>query len=193
MLTTSEKYLIELIKKGDQKAFEFLFKNYYSDLCKYARNIVLNDATAEDMVMDVFVKIWEAETKLEITTSLSGYLYTSVHNHSLNYLTRKHKRFIELSPETIEILNRLIPASDNSVLSDGINMAELSQRIEKCIKLLPDECRNIFIMSRTDELPNKEIASRLGISENTVKVQIYRAMKKLKLLLKDFFPESMLL
>ena len=193
MLTTSEKYLVELIKKGDQKAFEFLFNNYYADLCKYARNIVLNEATAEDLVMDVFIKIWEAETRLEITTSLSGYLYTSVHNHCLNYLTRKHKRFTELNPETIERLNALIPSSDNSAPLDRITMAELSQQIEKCIELLPDECRNIFLMSRTDELPNKEIARRLGISENTVKVQIYRALKKFKVLLKDFLPGSLLL
>jgi len=193
MLTTSEKYLVELIKKGDQKAFEFLFNHYYSDLCKYARNIVMNEATAEDLVMDVFVKIWEAETRLEITTSLSGYLYTSVHNHSLNYLTRKHKRFTELNPETIERLNTLISSSDSSAPLDRINMAELSQRIEKCIELLPDECKNIFMMSRIDELPNKEIARRLGISENTVKVQIYRALKKFKVLLKDFLPRSLLL
>jgi RNA polymerase sigma-70 factor (ECF subfamily) len=186
MLTTSEKYLIELIKKGDRNAFEFLFNNYYSDLCKYATSVVLNEATAEDLVMDVFVKIWEAESKLEITLSLSGYLFTSVHNHCINYLTRKHKRFSELNPKTIDRLNTLITSPDISAPLERISMAELSQQIEKCIELLPEECRNIFLMSRIDELPYKVIANRLGISENTVKVQIYRALKKLKIFLKDF-------
>jgi len=186
MLTNSEKYLIELIKKGDQNAFEFLFKSYYSDLCNYATKIVLNEATAEDLVMDIFVKIWEVESRLEITSSLSGYLFKSVHNHCINYLTRKYKRFSELNPKTIEKLDKLIPCCDISPL-DRINLTELSQRIAECIELLPPECKNIFLMSRIDELPNKEIANKLGISENTVKVQIYRALKKLKMHLKGFF------
>lgn len=193
MLTSAEKYLVESIREGDPKAFEFLFRNYYADLCKYARNIVSNEATAEDLVMDIFIKIWEAEARLVITTSLSGYLFTSVHNHCLNYLTRKHKHFTELNPDTIEKLNKLIPVSNGSDPFDTINTAELAKRIEICVESLPDECRKIFLMSRTEGLPNKVIANNLGISENTVKVQIYRALKKLRILLKDFLPTSTLL
>jgi RNA polymerase sigma-70 factor, ECF subfamily len=186
MLSTTEKYLIESIKEGDRKAFEYLFRIYYADLCKYAGNLVPNENIAEDMVMDIFVKLWEAENKLLVKTSLAGYLFTSVHNHCLNYLTRNHKRFTELKAETIEKLNAIIPLTDNSDLFDGIDLKELSQRIEKSVNLLPQECKKIFLMSRSDELPNKEIAARLGISENTVKVQIYRALKKMRTLLKDY-------
>lgn len=192
MLSLSEQYLIESIKKGDQKSFEFLFKSYYSDLCKYARNIVHNETTAEDLVMDIFVKIWEAESKLGISSSLSGYLYQSVHNHCLNYLTRRHKQFSELNAETIKLLNTLISPDASFDPSEGINLAELSNRIEQSIEHLPEGCRKIFILSRTEELSHKEIAQRLGISENTVKVQIYRALIKLRILLKEFLPISLL-
>lgn len=192
MLSLSEQYLIESIKKGDQKSFEFLFKSYYSDLCKYARNIVHNETTAEDLVMDIFVKIWEAESKLGISSSLSGYLYQSVHNHCLNYLTRRHKQFSELNAETIKLLNTLISPDASFDPSEGINLAELSNRIEQSIEHLPEGCRKIFILSRTEELSHKEIAQRLGISENTVKVQIYRALIKLRILLKEFLPISFL-
>lgn len=188
MLNLAELYLIESIKRGDQKSYEFLFKSYYSNLCKYARNIVQNESTAEDLVMDVFVKIWEAESKLVIKSSLSGYLYQSVHNHCLNYITRKHKRFSELNPETIERLNILTPTDSSYDPLELMNMDELSARIEKSIEYLPEACRKIFIMSRREELPHKEIARQLGISENTVKVQVYRALIRLHILLKEYFP-----
>jgi len=191
MLTLTERYLIELIRNGDQKAFKFLFTHYYSDLCRYAKNIVSNETLAEDIVMDVFVKVWEAEKILCISTSISGYLFTSVHNHCINYLTRKHKRFTELDQSTIEKLNKMIPENGAPTPLDSLNISELAAVIEQSIKSLPEECRKIFIMSRNEGLSNKEIASLLGISENTVKVQIYRALKKLRVLLTDFLPPSL--
>lgn len=188
MLNLAEQYLVESIKKGDQKSFEFLFKSNYSNLCKYARNIVHNEITAEDLVMDIFVRIWESPEKLMISTSISGYLYQCIHNHCINYLTRKHKQFSELNAETIEKLNILIPPDPSSDPIMGINILELSNRIEQSIEYLPEECRKIFILSRKEELSHKEIAAQLGISENTVKVQIYRALIKMRILLKEFLP-----
>jgi RNA polymerase sigma-70 factor, ECF subfamily len=188
MLNLAELYLIESIRKGDQKSFEFLFKSNYSNLCKYARNIVHNEITAEDLVMDIFARLWESSEKLVISTSISGYLYQCVHNHCINYLTRKQKQFSELNKETIEKLDILITADASSDPLMGINIVELSNRIEKSIDHLPVECRKIFILSRTEELSHKEIAMKLGISENTVKVQIYRALLKLRALLKEFLP-----
>jgi RNA polymerase sigma-70 factor (ECF subfamily) len=188
MLNLAEHYLVESIKKGDQKSFEFLFKSYYSNLCKHARSIVQNEETAEDLVMDVFVKLWEAESKLVISSSLSGYLHQSVHNHCLNYLTRKHKRFSELNSETIELLNALVPPDASFDPFESVNMEELIIRIEQSIDHLPEEARKIFIMSRKEELSHKEIAVQLGLSENTVKVQIYRSLIKMRILLKEYLP-----
>ncbi len=188
MLNLAEQYFVESIKKGDQKSFEFLFKSYYPSLCKYARNIVHSETTAEDLVMDIFVRMWELPEKLVIVTSVSGYLYQTVHNHCINYLTRKHKQFSELNAETINQLNILIPPDLSTDPLMEINIAELSIRIEQSIEHLPVECRKIFILSRTEELSHKEIAEKLGISENTVKVQIYRALLKLHVLLKEFLP-----
>jgi RNA polymerase sigma-70 factor, ECF subfamily len=186
MSTLSERLIIESIKKGDRKSFEYLFKNYYSNLCKYAGKIVHNDVTSEDIVMDVFARLWEAGTNLIITTSISGYLYKSVHNQCINYLSRQHIRFSELDAVTNEKLNGLIPPDLICNQLDNLNVDELNIRIEQGIMQLPEECRKIFILSRGEDLSNKEIASRMGISENTVKVQIYRALIKLRSFLKDF-------
>lgn len=187
-LTPSDRYIVESIKAGNKNAFEFLFKTYYPDLKNYANNIVGNEVIAEDMVMDVFVKLWEMEKMLEIKTSVAGYLFTSVHNHCINYLTRKHKRFPGLNAETIDKLDLRIPVSGENDAISNINLSELSGRIEKGIDILPYECRKIFIMSRMEGMTNREIAEKLRISENTVKVQIYRALKKFRVLLKEFLP-----
>ena len=186
MLTITEQFFIESIKKGDKKAFEFLFNKYYSDLWKYATNLVKDNAYAEDLVMDVFVRFWEEGPRLNIKTSLSNYLYRSVHNHCLNYLTRKHKRFPGLNQVIIEQLDSLISLKDSNDPFEGICCSELSKQIDAGINQLPEECRKIFIMSRIEDTPYKDIATRLGISENTVKVQIFRALKKLYKILGDY-------
>mgnify|MGYP001031053467 CR=1 FL=1 len=188
MLSSSDKYLIESIKQGDQKAFRFLFDNHYASLSRYAMNMVHSAETAEDIVMDVFTKLWETGAGLDITSSLQGYLYRSVRNACLNYLTRTHKRFTELSAETIEKLDKAVNPLEMYSIPESLSMSELSQAIERCMEKLLEECRKIFLMSRVDEISHKEIASRLGISENTVKVQIYRALKKFRVLLMEFRP-----
>jgi RNA polymerase sigma-70 factor (ECF subfamily) len=192
MLTTSDKFLIESIKEGNKNAFEFLFKSYYPDLKTYAKNIVNSDVVAEDMVMDVFVRLWELENRLEIKTSLAGYLFTSVHNHCINYLTRNKKRFPAVNVETIDKLNALVSLSGENDAINTINLSELSNRIEAGIEILPDECRKIFLMSRMEGMTNREIAEKLGISENTVKVQIYRALKKFRVILTEFLPDRVI-
>jgi RNA polymerase sigma-70 factor (ECF subfamily) len=188
MLKPAELFLIQSIKRGDQKSYEFLFKSYYSKLCKHARNIVQNDDTAEDLVMDIFVKVWEAESLAAAKTSISGYLFQSVHNHCLNYLTRTHKRFSELNPETIERLNALALPDPSYDPFERLNAEELGIKIELSIDQLPEQTRRIFILSRKEELSYKEIAEQTGLSENTVKVQIYRALIKLRILLKEYLP-----
>jgi RNA polymerase sigma-70 factor, ECF subfamily len=186
MSTLSERLLIESIRKGERNAFEFLFKSFYSGLCRYAGRIVHDESTAEDIVMDVFAKLWETCKDIQISTSLSGYLYRSVHNQCLNKLTRKHMLFSELNEETIRQLNNIIPPDFICHQLDKISLDEMTSRIEQGVMQLPEECRKIFLLSRNEDLTNKEIASRMGISENTVKVQIYRALNKLRYCLKEF-------
>jgi len=186
MLTTAELFLIESIKSGDKKAFEFLFSKYYSNMWKYATSLVRNDAAGEDLVMDVFIRLWETAPGIDFRTSLAGYLCQCVHNHCINYLTRHKKRFPGLSQETLKILERTIPANGADNPDDKLCFAELSNKIEAAIDKLPEECRKIFNMSRFEEYSHEEIAEKLGISQNTVKVQVYRALQKLREIIRDY-------
>lgn len=181
-----DKQLLELLSKGDYKTFEIIFKSYYPLLCRYANSIVRDAATAEDLVSDVMARFWEKSAELKIKTSLRSYLLRSVYNTSLNYITRYRSRYSEIDGETFKKLASLWPEPDSVMPEDRIMEEELREKLQSVIQELPIECGKIFVMSRIDALSHKEIAERLNISENTVKVQIYRALTKIKKALKDY-------
>jgi RNA polymerase sigma-70 factor (ECF subfamily) len=180
-MTGIEKELIESLKKGNPKSFELVFKTYYSRLCTYAFDFTRQLETAEDLVKDFFLNFWINREKLEIKTSLSGYLFRSVHNQCLNYLEREKKKKLEISSDNLYLFElKLRQPLSNDYPIGSLLAKEMESQIEEIIENLPEQCREIFKLSRFDELPHKKIAEKLNISENTVKVQIYRALKKIK-------------
>jgi RNA polymerase sigma-70 factor (ECF subfamily) len=180
-MTGIERELIESIKKGNSKSFELIFKIYYKRLCTFAFHYTQQLEMAEDIVKDFFETFWVNKEKLEIKTSLSGYLFCSVKNSCINYIERDKRRKKTVS---IEELSRLEikysePYSNDYFLGD-IFEKELEQKIFAAIEKLPSGCREIFKLSRIEGLSHKKISEKLKISENTVKVQIYNALKNLK-------------
>ncbi len=175
-----ERQLINSIKEGNQKSFELVFKTYYARLCTFAFGYTKQMETAEDLVKDVFVNIWNNHKKLEIKTSVSAYLFRSVKNACINYLERDKNRKLlsidELKQQEIKIAE---PLSTDYPISK-ILASELEDRIHTEIEKLPESCREVFKLSRFEGLSHKKIAEKLQISENTVKVQIYRALSKIK-------------
>ena len=175
-----ENDLVKSIKKGNEKSFELIFRTYFLKLCTYALSYTKQLETAEDLVKDVFVNLWNNRKQLEIHSSLSGYLYHAVRNSCINHLKRdKNKK--NLSIEELRYLELKIkePLS-NDYLIENIFTSELEDKINLQIKKLPKTCRQIFELSRFEGLSHKKIAEKLNISENTVKVQIYRALKRMR-------------
>lgn len=186
MLTERETYLLESIQKGDYKAFEELFISYYSSLCKYAYSFVRSAETAEDLVSDFFMKLWEQPDSAVISTNLRAYLFRSIHNICLNYVARNRRNFQQLDEETVNKLNSLIPLWMEGDQLDLLLTVELEEKIEEAIKTLPEACGKIFFMSRKEGLSHKAIAEKMNLSENTVKVQIYRALVKMREFLNEY-------
>ncbi|WP_423128759.1 RNA polymerase sigma-70 factor [Gaoshiqia sp. Z1-71] len=184
-----EQELLKSVYKGNKKGFEILFRTYYKRLCAYAVSFVSQNDLAEDIVTDVFLKLWERRETLDISESVSSYLFRSVKNACINYLNREKSRKHTISENEISWLNLKInyPVSDKYPLSELIGR-ELEEKIREEIEKLPEQCREIFYLSRFEELSHKQIAEKLGISENTVKVQIYRALTKLRSGLKHYLP-----
>jgi len=197
-MTTLEKELITSLRNGNKKSFELIFKTYYYRLCTYAYSYTRQLETAEDLVKDVFVSFWNNREKLEIKTSLSGYLFRAVRNSSINFLERDKNRNKTMSIEEINYLNLKIAEPISTDYPIGRILAnEMERQIFFEIEKLPDSCKQIFKLSRFEGLSHKKIAKKLNISENTVKVQIYRALKNLKdtmnprsILLYQFFKKN---
>lgn len=186
-MTGFEKELILSIKKGNQKSFELVFKSYYTRLCTYAFDYTKQLETAQDLVKDFFLHFWNNRENLEIKTSLSGYLFRSVHNHCINYLTREKNRNPEIISENLYLIELKLKQPLTTDYPIGYLLAkEMEDQILGEIEKLPGQCREIFKLSRFDDLSHKKIAEKLNISENTVKVQIYRALKKLKKAIPSF-------
>lgn len=174
-----EKIWMKKIQSGDAKAFEMLFHQYYGHLCLFATKILNNDAAAEEVVQEFFVKLWEKKEQLSIETSVKNYLFRAVKNQCLNYI--KHNFVKENYIKTKENENQLeIDFEENYVEVD------LARKIKESIDSLPEKRRDIFRLSREEGLKYREIAQKLNISIKTVEAQMGLAIKNLREKLKDY-------
>lgn len=179
-MEVNEKGLIALLGKGDEKAFEDVFKTHYRSLHAYAFTLLKDEAAAEEMVQNVFYKLWERSEGLTISGSVAAYLYRAVHNESLNYLKHLKVR----SEHHLYVSHRA--GQDRESASKSLHLKELEARLRQAMNDLPEQCRTIFQMSRFEELRYREIADRLDISVKTVENQMGKALKILRSKLVEF-------
>jgi len=175
----SEPEIIEKINAGDTKIFEALFREYYYNLCRFTAALIKSSSVAEDIVQEVFVKVWENRAKLSPVGSLKTYLYRASKNRALNYL--KH---LEIVNNWAEVSCEKISTKSSDPENEFLKK-ELFSSINDAVKKLPEKCRTIFILQRKEGLTYKEISEVLNISVNTVETQMGRALKKLR---KIMFP-----
>jgi len=174
-----DQNLAGLMGKGDEKAFELLFRKYYQALCLFSKHLLNDDEMAEETVQDVFVKIWHKRENIHIESSVKHYLFQSVRNHCYNQLQHKKIRSQYVQKIILESQNEI--KHDNYFIEPG-----LKEKIEKAVGSLPPRRQEIFILSREEGLKYKEIAERLNISIKTVEAQMGLALKYLRDALKDF-------
>ena len=165
-----ELQLLSQIKGGNEKAFKKLFYMYSDKLFVWAFKIIQNTEAAEDIVQDFFIRYWEKREILSFQPSFSAYAYKSIYHAALNYL-RDNERFVYGYEITIDLI-------DEDVEEDDVN--ELTQLLQKAIDELPERCKKIFVMATIEKKKYTEVADMLGISVNTVKVQVSKAFRILK-------------
>jgi len=175
-------YLWNRIQQGDEKAFDTLFKELYPYLRCFAYRLLHNLPEAEEIVQDSFINLWQNKNQIVLKGSLKSYLYQIVHNLSINRLahfkTQKFKPNSIVNPEQWIQIHKSYEVEDSFV---EIFMAkETENLIVKMIERLPDKCREIFMLSRFENLSYKEISHKLQLSPITVRVQIFKALKFLK-------------
>lgn len=172
----------KLVQEGDKKSFEQIYLRLYKPLCMFACNIIKDRELSEELVNDLFLKIWTNREFIIINGSVKGYLFQAVHNLSLNMIKQMSTNKAEILSRVTETKWKFIEETYmiNQFLLENIMAEETENRIRHIVDNLPDQCREIFILSRFQGQTNQEISKQLDLAENTVRVQIFRALHKIK-------------
>ena len=167
----------EAIKRGNIKAFESLFQEFYPSMCTVATKFITDQIAAEDIVQEAFIKLWEKREAYQDIPSLKTFLYVSVKNLCFNYIRDKKQTVDYTSPEV---------ENQEAIFKDLLIEEETYRIIDDAVNALPPQSARIVKMY-LDGKQNKEISEILGISVNSVKTLKYNALNSLKILLKDYF------
>lgn len=180
-VSQSDVQLMNKIRIGDLDAFRLLFERYYTPLCNFANSYLQDDFIAEDVVQELYTKLWEERTKLRFSGSIKSYFYMAVKNRSLNRLNAEITR----RKYTGDFRLR-----QNELISDvDIEQEEFRNYLFECIGKLPPRCKTVFEKSRFEDLKQEEIASEMQISVKTVKAQIGKALKLVRACIEIVYPE----
>jgi len=162
---------VEKLKKGDYNAYTLLMNNYYKNLCGYANLFTKDPSKSEDIVQNVFVKLWIYRKKVDSNIPIKRYLHKSVYNEFIDQY-RKNKSVVTLEEKHLKAINTII--DDNS-----FDIEKLMTRVNDEIEKLPEKCKKVFILNKKEGLTHDEIAEYLQISKKTVEGHITRAFKVL--------------
>jgi len=161
----------------DKNRFKEVFKEYYNPLCNFAASITSDRKMAQDVVQDVFTKLWDKRNDLVINSSEKSYLFQAV-KHRAFELLRKRKNESKLNVSEFEE-----SYSSEKDLEDQASKYMLKEYLYSSIRQLPPKCQEIFVLNKVNGLTYSEIADDLDISVKTVENQIGRAYRKLRILM----------
>lgn len=168
----------------DEKV-ELLFRKYYAGLCKSLYRVLRDATLAEDIVQEVFLKVWEMRETLKMDEAIQSYLYRSCYNTALNFLKQR-------KPNT-DIDDLEIPVAGGETPEKHLNLLETEAEILKAIEALPPKTRLVFSLSRFEELSYKEIAEQLEISVKSVEKHMGIALQRLRENLKAYLVSVLIL
>ncbi len=168
-----------LLKEGNRKAFECIYRRYWPRLFDAAFRRLQSKEAAEEIVQDLFTYLWFKREAITLDYSFATYINVALKYRVFNYIRNEVSR-----QKNIQLAQQALPVYENAV-SDRIAYDELSVLIEKEINKLPEKCRLVFTLSRNDNFSFKEIAKELNISISTVEKHIGKALKILRTNLKD--------
>lgn len=171
----TDQQLISLLQDSDEVAFTELYNRYWADIYRNAMKILHSQNDAEDMVQELFESLWKRRSQLQIMGSVAGYLYSSTRYLSIHFIEKN----IATYPYRQSLSEAVEPVMIPSVES-AIDAKSLEAAIDGIIGKLPEKMREVFRLSRKENLTYKEIAEKLNISEETVKKQVYNALKVIR-------------
>jgi RNA polymerase sigma-70 factor, ECF subfamily len=175
----NNKLFIEALKQGDKKVFQQIFDTWYEPLCRFCYFRMGVQEDAEEIVQDIFVKLWVKRNELEIKTSLRSYLYRTALNRIINH--QEHLKIRLNHFEYVISANRNDPYQ-----SDGVYEKEIQTLAAMAVRNMPARRRTVYELSRRDGLTYAQIAEKMGISVKTVEAHLSAALEQLRVYLKDY-------
>ena len=168
---TEERDWLQLLAKGDEKALQSIFHRYYKYLVVTAFNILKDDERAKDIVQEVFFDLWKKRAEVRIQGNLKPYLRRAVVNRAIDdWRSRKRAG----SWEDISDHNQ---EAQQTSAQEALEAADLQKIVATAVDALPERCRQVFALSRFEDLSHKEIAERLNISVKTIENQMTKALR----------------
>ncbi|MGV8137101.1 MAG: RNA polymerase sigma factor [Mangrovibacterium sp.] len=167
--------LVKLLKNGDMSAFDIIYKKYSRRLYGFVFRYVKQEADTEEIVQEVFMKIWQSRDKINIYSSFESFLFTVAHNATVNLLKKR-----ATEQKYVDHVKSLQHIDETYELTYEIHYKELKQKFQDLLRELSPRQKEIFQLSREEGLSHKEIAEKLGISVYTVKNHLVTAFSFLK-------------
>lgn len=174
-INTSNTELIKLLNKGNMLAFDIIYKKYSRRLYHFVFRYVKQEMDAEEIVQEVFVKVWKSRDSINIYSSFESFLFTIAHNATVNLLKKR-----ATEQKYVDHVKSLQYVNDTYELTDEIHYKELLHKFQGLLDELSPRQQEIFKLSREEGLSHKEIAEKLGISTNTVKNHLVTTLSFLK-------------
>tara|TARA_R110001606_G_scaffold394659_2_gene565783 strand:- start:597 stop:1181 length:585 start_codon:yes stop_codon:yes gene_type:complete len=168
----NNKILCAHLKNGNQKAFKTLFDQYWEAMLVRANSILRDKEVAQDIVQEIWIKLWNQREELEIT-NFDSYIFRSV-----SYGCFKYLRDNKFTTSQLEIIDSLSISSTD--IENQYNLEATQKVIYKSLEELSPRCQEIFTLSRIEDVPSEEIALKLGISKRSVENQVSLALKVIR-------------
>lgn len=166
--------VLRRLKEGDETAFESIYWKYNSHVFNFINSLLYDRVISEDITQSVFMKIWERRESIDLDKGFDAYLFTIARN-----MVYKETENRLLSESAFYALSQQ-QTNEDFLMEEKIDADSLRLYIDNLIEQLPLSRKEIFKLSRREHLSNKEIATRLSISEKTVETQLYRSLRFLK-------------
>lgn len=170
--TYSETRLLQQLSEGSEVAMKALFDSYYPRLHKYVSAFIQSEQVAEELVMDVFLKIWLGRKMADQINNLDAFLFRITKNKIIDFF-----RSAARAPELKDLLwsNLSLEAAEQP--DARLQLKEFQEKLREAVQLLPPKCKTVYLLSREEQLSHKEIADKLGISTNTINNHIVDAQR----------------
>lgn len=181
-------YLLQLqqkIARGDQRSFEDLYRLFYARLFNFALLYVHKREIAEEVVNDVMINVWNKQQTLQQVQNLETYIFAAVRNQALNYISKYSTWHVVPDPmqEQATIINFNDPEKE-------LEWKEINFRLNQAIDQLPEQCRTVFKLIKEEGFRYKQVAEILNVSPRTVETQLFRAIKKLDIVIEVYLESA---